>query len=812
MSIDQDDDFTSAAAFPQRSIIDGPPGTSNPTTEATQRQDGPNFFRDCENVLFHFSKDVIRHEIKSDEVLIHLSTIGQLNRTTQTHNTVMHQFLEQPETTGELVCCIRFVSDHLFRISFAPDVTKLTEIVDDAEFPPAESRMIPHKLKSISFQAEEMSEHLILHTSALELRISRQPFNIQAHWKGNSSPFWSQRRSDLFTSDIVPTAMVEHNDRHGAFEAFALRSSEQIYGLGERFDSVARNGRKTDFVNHDAIGTSNTRTYINVPFFWSTAGYGCFVNHTARTEFDVAVSEQGTVGFGVEEEYLDYFVVAGQTPKDILARYTQCLTGVSPTLPVWTYGLWLSRNSYQSWDVVDQIINKCNELQIPVDTLHLDTFWFEQNWNPDYKFDKKRFAKPEEKMAGYKKDGLHISLWSYNCAPPRDDNEVYVQGLKGGFFVTQSADSKELYAYPKGTRGTWTDDATIDFSNPEAVRWYTAKMAHLIKQGASAVKTDFGDCVPPHAHYQNIAGRRLQNLYALIYTSSIYRAIKSADPDSIIWARPGTAGSQRYPVHWGGDSQCSWSGLQGTLKASLSIGLSGFSYHSHDIGGFIGKPTPELYVRWAQFGLLSSHSRSHGAGDENGREPWFFGEEAINIFRKFANLKYSLLPYIVEQARLGAPKGLPVVRAMLLEFPDDRSCWTCEEQYMFGGWLLVAPILESRDVSAEKHVYLPKGRWYDFWTKEARSSNGEWIVVRDTPLDSVPIWVKDGAVIPFAKETLRTWNRIGGIDRVEVYGVMESVGSISHGKDETLFEIDLREGKLSGPANLAESNARLVRY
>ena len=629
----------SAATFPQRSIIDGTPGTSNPTTEATQRQDGPNYFRDSENVLFHFTKDVLRHEVVNNEAILYLSTMGQLSRTTQTHATVMHQFLEQPETIGEIVCRIAFTTDHVFRVTFASSVSQLTNIDDGQSSLPKDSRMIAQDLVRQMLGVSEHEDVLMLSTSAIEIRVQQRPFNLQAHWKGSKTPFWSRRQTDLFTGDIVPTATVSHEGRHAMFEAFALKSGEQIYGLGERFDSVTRNGRKVDFVNHDAIGTSNTRTYINVPFFWSSAGYGCFINHTARTEFDMAVSEQGTVGFGTEEQYLDYFVIPGHTPKDIIARYTQDLTGTAPILPIWTYGLWLSRNSYQSWDVVDQIIGKCNDLKIPVDTLHLDTFWFKQNWNPDYNFDEKRFAEPEAKLSEYKNDGLHISLWSYNCAPPRNDNEVYMEGLERRFFATKSADNSELYAFPEGTRGTWTDDATIDFSDSKAADWYAAKMARLVKQGASAIKTDFADCVPPQAHYQNIAGRRFQNLYSLAYTSSVYRAIKSANPDAIIWARPGTAGSQRYPVHWGGDSQCSWSGLQGTLKASLSIGLSGFSYHSHDIGGFIGKPTPELYIRWAQFGLLSSHSRSHGAGDENGREPWFFGDEAVDIFRKVRELE-----------------------------------------------------------------------------------------------------------------------------------------------------------------------------
>ena len=581
MSSEDDQDFQSAAAFPQRSIIDGKEGTSNPTTESTQRQDGPNMFRDGEDVLFHFAKDLVQHEAHAEAITLHLSTLGQLNRTTQTHNTVMHQFLEQPDVSGTLICQISFPTAYIFRVTIGNSKVDVEKVSNHAEFPPISSNMIPHELKRVAFQVEEFPNYIAICTSAIEVRAYRTPFTLRAYLRGSATPFWSQRRSDLFTADIIPLSKVDHQDRSAFFDAFTLRSGEKIFGLGERFDSVDRVGRVVDFVNHDAIGTSNTRSYINVPFFWSTSGYGCFINSSARTEFDVAVSEQGTVGFCTEDDFLDYCIVAGQEPKDILARYTQDLTGTAPILPVWTFGLWLSRNSYQSWDVVDKIINKCNELSIPVDTLHLDTFWFKKNWNPDYVFDSKRFAEPETKMAAYKKAGIHISLWTYNCAPPRDDNSVYTEGLAGNHFATKGPSSSEPYAFPPGTRGTWTDDCTLDFSSPTATAWFTKKISHLITQGASAIKTDFADCIPPFAHYANISGRKFHNLYSLYYTSAIYNAIQKVDTNAIIWARPGTAGSQRYPVHWGGDSQCSWSGLQGTLKGSLSIGLSGFSYHSH---------------------------------------------------------------------------------------------------------------------------------------------------------------------------------------------------------------------------------------
>jgi alpha-D-xyloside xylohydrolase len=380
-------------------------------------------------------------------------------------------------------------------------------------------------------------------------------------------------------------------------------------------------------------------------------------------------------------------------------------------------------------------------------------------------------------MAAFKKDGIHISLWQYNFAPPREDNPLFVEGQQQGFFgMSKMADGSrgnELFSYPEGSDGWKIDDAVIDFSNSDASHWYASKISSLIRQGASAIKTDFGDCIPPDAYYANIEGRRFQNLFSLVYNATIWSAIRSIDPDTVVWARSGTAGSQRYPIHWGGDSQCSWSALQGTLKATLSIGLSGFAYFSHDIGGFIGKPSPELYVRWAQLGLLgASHSRSHGAGNDNSREPWAFGDEALSAFRKVADLRYQLLPYIVQQARSGVEAGLPLIRHLILDWPKDRNVWQIENQYMMGDSLLVMPVLMPQEELGDKmEMYLPVGTWYIFQSNEKVESRGEWITTQTPGLNSMAIWVLEGSMICYAEEgRQRTWNSPGSVVRAELYG------------------------------------------
>ena len=778
------DSGTGDLSFPQqaKTQLQAP----NPTNEWTQRQAGPNFFKDGENVLFLRTAKVQQCRFRDiDNTLqVRVETDHFLRRTAQTHDSVMHQFIDVPSADiterRSISFELSFFTRHVFRVKFAAQERVLEALANDtSSFPPPEDRMLVGSPQDAKVQFRQLEDSCFLSTEFVEIHVNYKPFQLSAFLVGSKTPFWRQRLSDLFTGDAIPTSIAEHEGRHAAFEAFQLHPGEHLYGLGERFDAVSRRGRPVDFVNHDAIGTSNTRSYINVPFFWTTRGYGCFVNSYARTEWDMGMSETGTIGFCSEENHMDYFIISGPSPKDIISRYTQNLTGTSPLPPIWTFGLWLSRNSYQSWAVVDEVLAKCAQHRIPVDDIHLDTAWFKEDWNPDLIFDKIRFANHTAKMAQLKSEGVHVSLWQYTFAPPRQDNTLFLEGQQHGYFgMSKNADGTpsktELFKYPPSSSGWKIDDAVIDYSNSSARAWYASKISSLIAQGASAIKTDFGDCIPPDAHYQNIDGNKFQNLYSLVYNGTITRAMKSVDQDTIVWARSGTAGSQRYPVHWGGDSQCSWAGLQGSLYATLAMGLSGFSFFATDTGGFIGKPGTELYVRWAQLSLLgASHSRAHGAGDENEREPWAFGEEGLRVFRKFVDLRYRLLPYIVQQCRDGVGRGLPLVRHLVLDWPGDKNVWGLETQYLFGEGILVAPVvMPEEEIGGRMDVYFPRGRWFDFWNKEvAVVSRGEWVEVDVPGLDSMAMWVREGAVLAYAEEgRMRTWNEVGRVVKVECYG------------------------------------------
>ena len=773
---------------------------------------GPNSFKWGENILFMRPQRVRSCGVTGTTIQLLCDTQGFLNRTVQTHESSMHQFTSVPHRQGYLHVQIELWSPAIVRVRFALDELPRGE----PAFPFKKARMLigePDAGFSISVTEDEWQ--IVATTDDLAVHIAKDPFTVKV-FDRDGGLLWAQRRpcilcsdlwdmsvahlethvrADLFTADIFDTSVAQDGARTAYFESAVLGPHEELYGLGERFDHVARKGKAVDFWNKDAVGTCNTRTYINVPFLLSTRGYGLFLNSSGRIKWEVGTLEAATLGFAVEDASMDYFVVYGPAPSAILQRYAS-LTGFAPVPPIWSFGLWMSRNSYESWDVLHDLAKRLRESQVPTDVLHLDTSWFQQEWNCDLRFATDRFGEPEQHLKALKDQGFRVSLWQYNYVPSRDDNVNFREGLEKGFFARNPDGT--LFSYPPGTNGSFLDDAIIDFSNPDACAWYAEQIKAVVRLGASAIKTDFGEGIPEDAVFKNIDGRRFHNLYALVYNSVVAEAVHEVSGEYIVWARSGTAGSQRYPVHWGGDAYCTWSELAGTLRGALSMGLSGFPFFSHDIGGFIGRPSPELYVRWAQFGLLSSHSRCHGSNNDGGREPWTFGEEASAIFTSYAQLRYRLLPYMYSQARQSTLTGQPLVRALVIEYPHDRNVWHIEDQYLFGDAMLIAPILAPLEESTRRQVYLPAGTWIDYWTKVVHASQGGWIE-REVDMATMPMYIRAGRVIPYGEERLSTHNRIGPIVHLEVYMEGGEQRDLTYQYDDgtTRFEATLRSRSLS---------------
>ncbi len=494
---------------------------------------------------------------------------------------------------------------------------------------------------------------------------------------------------------------------------FFLSPGERIYGCGESFTSLNKVGQKVHLYVTDPQGPETDGMYKPVPFYFSNRGYGIFMHTSAPATCDFGASYIGAQRLFMADETMDFFIFLGE-PKDILDEYTN-LTGKSPMLPLWTFGTWMSRITYFSQQEGLDIAAKLRENRIPADVIHFDTGWFGVDWQCDYEFAHDRFPNPVAMLKKLKKEGFHTCLWQLPYFTPKNryfkelvDNNMHVRNAMGGMPY---------------------EDAVLDLSNQQTVKWYQDKIAHLIQQGVGAIKCDFGEAAPFNGLYASgRTGLYEHNLYPLRYNKALWEAVRDNAGEGVIWARSAWAGSQRYPLHWGGDAATNDIGMMGDLRGGLSLGLSGFSFWSHDMGGFVTASPEDIYRRWLPFGFLSSHTRAHGAPPT---EPWLISESFTDAFRRCAEMKYALMPYVYAQAKDCSNRGLPMLRALFVEFPHDAGAWLVEDEYMFGSQILVAPLME--------------GKWIDYQTGKVYEGGYQHITAGEIPCI---ILVRDGSLIP----------------------------------------------------------------
>ncbi len=527
--------------------------------------------------------------------------------------------------------------------------------------------------------------------------------------------------------------------------AFTLSPGEKIFGCGESFTSLDKRGQKIVLWTDDANGIENQGMYKPIPFFMSNRGYGMFMHTTTPITCDFGNTSSAINSLMIGDDELDLFVFLG-SPKEILDEYTK-LTGKSPMPPLWSFGLWMSRCTYNAEQQVRDIAAKLRAEKIPCDVLHLDTGWFETDWQCDYEFSTTRFTDPKQMLADLKDEGFRVSCWQLPYFVPK--NKLFPELVEQNLVVR---DAKGNLPY---------EDAVLDFSNPKTVAWYQGKLANLLNLGVSAIKVDFGEAAPNNGIWANgRTGFYEHNLFPLRYNKAVADITKQTTGDNIIWARSAWAGSQRYPIHWGGDAESTDQGMASELRGGLSFGLSGFSFWSHDVGGFtatsVAGMDKDLFARWLAFGMLSSHSRCHGIAP---KEPWLYGTNFMDKFRVVDGLKYKLMPYVYAQAKDSSEHGLPMVRALFVEFPDDPGAWLVDDEYLYGSSILVAPLLHAGENS--RQVYLPPGTWIDYQT--GKNYSGGWQQIAAGEIPEI-ILVRDGTVIPhiaLAQSTAQMdWSKI----------------------------------------------------
>ncbi len=590
----------------------------------------------------------------------------------------------------------------------------------------------------LPLQYEELEDDIIVTNGHLKLVINKKNWSM-TYLNDNKVLTKSNGRDFGYVkTNWTGIAYDKGNEENTYFnQQLSISVGELIYGTGERFTNFIKNGQSIDIWNEDG-GTSTEQSYKNIPFYVTNKGYGVFVNHPEKVSFEMASENVKKVGFSVPGESLDYFFINGPSMKEVLSRYTK-LTGRSPLPAPWTYGLWLSTSFTTNYDekTVLSFIDGMIERDIPLKVFHFDCFWMKEFHWSDFIWDSRVFDNPEKLLKKIKDRGIKICLWINPYIA--QESYLFEEGMENGYLLKRH--NGDVWQWDMWQPGM----AIVDFTNPEACKWFNNKLEKLIDMGVDSFKTDFGERIPTDVVYSDGSNpNKMHNYYTYLYNECVYNLLveKKGKEEAVLFARSATVGGQKFPVHWGGDCWSDYESMAESLRGGLSLMMSGFSFWSHDIGGFENTSTADVYKRWSAFGLLSSHSRLHGS--HSYRVPWVYDDEAVDVVRFFTKFKAKLMPYLYKTSVDATLTGIPTMRSMVMEFTDDITCHYLDKQYMLGDNLLVAPIFNENGIG---EYYLPAGTWTDVFTNEI-IEGGKW-VKKEYDYLSIPLLAKENSVVAF---------------------------------------------------------------
>jgi alpha-D-xyloside xylohydrolase len=664
-----------------------------------------------------------------------------------------------PLERTELCVRVRVVGPDTIRVMIAPAEHRMF-----TESPTWPGILIAETNGPVDAGVSTTGERIRVAFAESELVIGSAPFTLGLNRRGTPLLRTGERLRQVAGFPMAPPVLSSDETIALSLE---MGVDENIFGFGEQFNRLAKNGQQLTLSVEDALGTGTGLTYKPVPLWHSSAGYSAFVNTGAAVTADIGQRRPSVLEIGADDTGLDMILFTAPTLKERLRDYTR-LTGTAGRPDLFAFGYWVGRCRYHSREEMLEVADRMRQEQVPADVLHLDPDWLiVDRLNTDYIWNEDRFGPRKAFIEALRDRKFRLSLWELPYLDPASP------------LFDEAADGGHLLRTPDGAiaeiQGTPTPDGRIralyDYTNPATVDWLAEKNRPFFEDGLAVIKTDFGEgCPPGVVAADGTPGNYIHNLFPLKYNGAVYDIIdRLGSGQPLVWGRSGWAGSQRFPGQWGGDAESTVVGMQATLRGGLSYALSAPGLWSHDIGGFYGPElTPGLYVRWTQFGAFSPLMRAHGLRP---REPWEFGDEALHISRDWIRLRYSLLPYIWQVAAQVEREGLPFIRPLVLEYEDDPIAPTIDDQYMFGSDMLVAPVFDDSVAGVERTVYLPAGTWYDFFTDE-RFEGPTW-VRRTVPLTEMPVFVRDGASVPRvevdgiestedvldAPWTLHTWGR-----------------------------------------------------
>lgn len=607
----------------------------------------------------------------------------------------------------------------------------------------------------------ETGELIILTNGNVSVEIQKQDFKIDVINLDGSKISIPQRSFGY---------MVHEDGKTYVTSSTKLGVGEKVYGFGEKFTNYVKNGQTIE-VWHEDGGTASEQTYKSIPFFLTTNNYGVFVDHSDKVEFEVGSEAVGKTQFAVEGEVLRFDILTGTNISEVATKFSK-LGGDMPRVPEWSYGLWLSTSFTTEYneETVLEFIDGMDSRDIPFEVFHFDCFWMKEYEWMNFEWNKDLFPDPEGLLAKIHERDKKVCVWINPYIGQK--SPAFEECFKNGYFV--GGKDNLPWQWDRWQAGM----GLVDFTNPKAKEWYKDKLRGLVKMGVDSFKTDFGERIPvPSRYYETdvinyfdkSSPEEMHNYYTYLYNEAVFEVLEETygKGEACLFARSGTFGQGKLPVHWGGDCLSNYESMAESLRGGLSLSLSGYAYWSHDIGGFEAGCTPDIYKRWTQFGLLSSHSRYHGNSEY--KVPWFYGEEAVEVSKKFSKLKNSLMPYIKEMEDEAVELGLPMIRSMLLDYSYDRNTHDLDRQYTFGSKLLVAPIFNDQSIG---EYYLPiNTKWYNILTEEVKDG-GQWYTEKFNYF-TMPLLLKGGEAIAISNNTSKTKFNVDHGFKILAFDVIE---------------------------------------
>ncbi|NES97582.1 MAG: DUF4968 domain-containing protein [Desertifilum sp. SIO1I2] len=692
---------------------------------------------------------------------------------------------------------------------------------------------------AVDYQLNETEEAVEITTSTMRVRVQRHPcrvqcFTLEGQPFAQDTPIAPNPHEEFPSPNHNPQASVGW--RLNSIATWKhIEADEHFYGFGERTGLLDKRSEiKTNWtVDCLDYGNLTDNMYQAIPFFMALrpqVGYGLFFNTSFWSQFDLGVSQPSVLRLETHTDELDYYLIYGPEPAQILQTYTQ-LTGRMPLPPKWALGYHQCRWSYESEDIVRKLAQEFRDRQIPCDVIHLDIDYMRGyrvfTWSP------KRFPNPKQLLGDLAEDGFKVVTIidpgvKYE---PEGDYSVFDEGVQRDYFV-RKADGQLFHGY------VWPDKAVFpDFLRGEVRDWWAQQHKDLTEIGVAGIWNDmnepaialrpFGDShekidfpldSPVGEPGEGMTHAEGHNLYGLMMAKTALQGLKQgrSQERSFVLTRSGFAGIQRYSAVWTGDNQSLWDHLEMSMPMLCNLGLSGLAFVGADIGGFAGNATAEMFARWMQLGMLYPMMRAHSALSTAQHEPWVFGEEVEQICREYLNLRYQLLPYIYTLCWEASTTGAPILRPLLYHFPNDSHTYTLHDQVMLGPWLMAAPVYHPG--VEYRAVYLPDGEWYDWHSGE--SYQGPTHILAHAPIDRMPLYVRAGAIIPMAPVaqsvdkqpsdtlTLRVWPGEGEWTMYEDDGhsfeyqqgaYSTTTYRVSREGEKVRFEVSARQGEWKPP-------------